>query len=106
MRNELSDSQMVRLRELIGVVPIDELHKTMFRKGHKKDVYFSKRQILRCILLNPAYFMKEFTGVSLGSKQEAYFTEDEMLKETVYDYESLSVEEKKIYNLMQYEKSN
>ena len=45
--------------------------------------------------------MKEFTGVSLGSKQEAYYSEEEMLKETIYDYESLSESEKKIYESIQ-----
>lgn len=45
--------------------------------------------------------MKEYTGVSLVSKQEAYYSEDEMLKETVYDYESLSESEKIIYKSIQ-----
>jgi hypothetical protein len=101
MINELSYSQMVRLRELIGIVPMDEIHHHMKGKGHKRYIYFSKRQIFRCILLNPAYFMKEYTGVSLGSKQEPYFTEKEMLNKPIYDYKSLSVEEKKIYESIQ-----
>ena len=98
MKTYFSESQMLKIRELIGVVPINEMHNTMFRKGHKKDLYFSTAQIFRCILLNPAYFMKEFTGVSLGSKQEAYYSEEEMFKEKIYDYESLSESEKKIWN--------
>jgi hypothetical protein len=101
MKTYFSESQMLKIRELIGVVPINEMHNTMFRKGYKKDLYFSTSQISRCILLNPAYFMKEFTGVSLGFKNEAYYSEEEMLKETVYDYESLSFEEKKIYESIQ-----
>lgn len=98
MRNELSDSQMLKIRELIGVIPIDELHlhlRLIKKRGFK---LFSKRQIFRCILLNPAYFMKEFTGVSLGSKQEPYFTEKEMLNKPIYDYKGLSKSEKAIYN--------
>jgi hypothetical protein len=92
---------MLKIRELIGVIPIDELHlhlRLIKKRGFK---LFSKRQIFRCILLNPAYFMKEFTGVSLGSKQEPYYSEDEMLNKPMYDYQRLSVEEKKIYESIQ-----
>jgi hypothetical protein len=101
MINDLSETQMIRLRELIGIVPMDEIHHNMKGNGKKRCIYFSKSQIFRCILLNPAFFMKEFTGVSLGSKQEPYFTEDEMLNKPIYDYGSLSVEEKKIYESIQ-----
>tara|TARA_R110001592_G_scaffold125249_3_gene334806 strand:- start:12887 stop:13081 length:195 start_codon:yes stop_codon:yes gene_type:complete len=34
----------------------------------------------------------------LGHKDVAYYTEEEMLKETKYTYESLSPDEKKIYD--------
>jgi hypothetical protein len=98
MKTYFSESQMLKIRELIGVVPINEIHRHLHGKTNKRCVYFSTAQIFRCILLNPAYFMKEFTGVSLGSKNEAYYSEEEMLKETVYDYESLSESEKIIWN--------
>ena len=34
----------------------------------------------------------------LGHKNEPYFTEQEMLEEKIYTYESLSPDEKKIYD--------
>ena len=41
---------------------------------------------------------KYASKLNLGYKNEAYFTEEEMLKEHNYTFESLSSSEKKIYN--------
>ena len=38
------------------------------------------------------------TKLSLGYKNEAYFTEEEMLKEHNYTFEDLSISERQIYN--------
>jgi hypothetical protein len=43
---------------------------------------------------------------ALGHKSEPYYkTEKEMLKETHYTYESLSISEKEMYNESRYNKS-
>jgi hypothetical protein len=43
---------------------------------------------------------KYFSKAIIGYKNEAYFLEEEMLATPVYTFESLSSEEKKIYNGM------
>jgi hypothetical protein len=100
MRNDLRFLR--RVESLIGIVPLNKIHKSItFTDANNRRINYTKKQIMKVILDNNKFFNRGVIGVSLGSKQEPYFTEDEMLNKPIYDYGSLSVEEKKIYKSIQ-----
>ena len=72
-------------------------NQTIINELSKRANRVHKCQINARILIEKE-MLKHNTKLSLGHKNEAYFTESEMLSETFYTFESLSSEEKKIYN--------
>jgi hypothetical protein len=70
---------------------------TILNELNKRANKIFKCQINARILIEKE-MIKHNTKLSLGHKNEAYFTESEMLSEPIYTFESLSSSEKEIWN--------
>jgi hypothetical protein len=72
-------------------------NQTIINELSKRANRVHKCQINARILIEKE-MLKHNTKLSLGHKNDAYFTEFEMLSEPIYTFESLSSEEKRIWN--------
>jgi len=91
-------------RKLSTETLTNRLHRQPFNKTIINELSKRANKVHKCQINARMILDKELlkfnTKLSLGHKNEAYFTEEEMLSEHNYTFETLSSSEKAIYNGM------
>ena len=89
-------------KELTTEMLTSRLQRQPFNKTIINELSKRANRVSKCEIEGRKRLEKELekfsTKLSLGYKNEAYFTEEEMLKEHNYTFEDLSISERQIYN--------
>ena len=89
-------------RKLSTETLTNRLVKQPFNKTIINELSKRANRVSKCEIEGRKRLEKELdkfsTKLHLGHKNEAYFTEEEMLKEHNYTFEDLSISERQIYN--------